>query len=103
MSQKMVDLCQKQESDVGSAASVPLHGRLTRTRTEGGESVHWDRQFVEVPRCWQCLQAHQRWDMLQGLGTAPPGVRAESEKTDFPFVAKYLAEGWGLGAAPENL
>ena len=95
--------CQKQESDAGSAATVPLHGRVTRTRSDTGESVNWDRQLVEVPRCWQCFQAHQRWEMLQALGTAPVGVRPESEKTVFPFVAKYLAEGWGLGITPDNL
>ena len=95
--------CQKQESALGSAATVPLHGRVTRTRTGSGESVNWDRHVVEVPRCWQCSQAHQRWPMLQALGTVPAGVRAESDKTSFPFVAKYLAEGWGLGVTPDNL
>ena len=95
--------CERRPGDPGAEAVVALHGRVTRTRSGGGESVYWDRHFVEVPRCWQCSQAHQRWDMLQGLGTAPPGVRPEADKEQFPFVAKFLAEGWGLGVTPEAL
>lgn len=95
--------CQRKASDAGSATLVPLHGRITRTRTGSGESVHWDRQFIEVPRCWPCSQAHQRWDMLKALGTLPAGVRPEADKNTFPFVARFLADGWGLGAAPEEL
>jgi hypothetical protein len=94
--------CQRQVSDPGSATTVPLHGRVTRTRSGSGESVHWDRQFVEVPRCWPCSQAHQRWDMLKALGTLPAGVRPEADKTTFPFVSRFLAGGWGLGVAPEE-
>jgi hypothetical protein len=94
--------CQRTASDPGSAAAVPLHGRVTRTRTGSGESVHWDRQVIEVPRCWQCSQAHQRWEMLRALGTVPVGVRPETDKSAFPFVVRYLAEGWGLGVAPEE-
>jgi hypothetical protein len=94
--------CQRQVSAAGSAAVVPMHGRLTRTRTGSGESVHWDRQVIEVPRCWPCSQAHQRWDMLKALGTLPPGVRPESDKDSYPFVTRYLAGGWGLGVAPAD-
>jgi hypothetical protein len=95
--------CQKQASQPGSAAAVPMHGRLTRTRSASGESVHWDRQVIDVPRCWQCAQLHQRWDILQAVGSVPTGIRAESEKDGFPFVARHLAEGWRLGVAPEGL
>jgi hypothetical protein len=95
--------CQKNASDPAVAAKVPMHGRLTRTKTGGGESVHWDRQIVEVPRCWQCSQVHQRWDMAKAVGVAPVGVRPEGDKTEFPFVAKFLAEGWGLGITPESI
>ena len=95
--------CQKRGSDPGSAAAVPLHGRVTRNRSGGGQSLHWDRQCIEVPRCWQCSQAHQQWDLHMALGTIPVGTRPETDKTAFPFVAKYLAEGWGLGLAPEGL
>jgi hypothetical protein len=95
--------CQKQASDPGSATPVILSGRVTRTRTGSGESLHWDRHLIEVPRCWQCLQAHQHWDMNVALGLVACGTRPESEKTAFPFVAKYLADGWNLGAAPEKL
>jgi hypothetical protein len=94
--------CQRQGSDAGSATVVPMHGRVTHTASGTGESVHWDRQFIEVPRCWQCSQAHQRWEMLRALGTVPPGVRPEADKTAFPFVARFLADGWGLGVAPEG-
>ena len=38
-----------------------------------------------------------------GCRAEGPGTRPESDKSEFPFVEKYLAEGWGLGAAPENL
>jgi hypothetical protein len=95
--------CQLRPGDPGSGTPVPLFGRMTRTRTGQGESVHWDRQFIEVPRCWQCSQAHQRWNMHLALGTLPAGTRPESEKTAFPFVAKHLADGWGVGLAPEGI
>jgi hypothetical protein len=95
--------CQKAPGDSGSPAVVPMHGRVTRTKTGSGESVHWDRQFIEVPRCWHCSQAHQRWDMLKAVGAAPVGVRPETDKTAFPFVAKYIADGWGLGITPDGL
>jgi hypothetical protein len=100
--QRMCWFCQRQLSEAGSATVVPLHGRVTRTRTGSGESVHWDRQFIEVPRCWPCSQAHQRWEMLRALGTLPAGVRPETDRTTFPFVARLLAGGWGLGVAPEE-
>jgi hypothetical protein len=98
--------CQKRTSDSGSQTTVPLHGRVTRQRSSSSsssESVHWDRQFIEVPRCWHCSQAHQHWDMHMALGTIPVGTRPEADKTAFPFVAKYLADGWGLGLTPEGL
>jgi hypothetical protein len=95
--------CQKRASEPGSGAVVALHGRMTRIPTAGGESVHWDRQAIEVPRCWHCSQAHQHWDLQQALGTVPLGTRPESDKTAFPFVAKHLAEGWGLGLTPEDI
>jgi hypothetical protein len=99
---KVCWFCQKQPSDPAIAAVVPMHGRVTRTKTANGESLHWDRLFVEVPRCWQCSQAHQRWQMLYSAGAAPVGVRPESDKTAFPFVARHLADGWGLGATPDG-
>jgi len=95
--------CQKRASEPGSATAVSLYGRVTRTRKGNGESVHWDRQFIEVPRCWQCSQAHESWDLHKALGTIPIGTRPESDKTAFPFVAKYLADGWGMGQAPEGM
>jgi hypothetical protein len=100
---RMCWFCQRRASDPGSATAVPLHGRVQRSRSGGGESLHWDRRCVEVPRCWQCSQAHQQWDLHKALGTIPAGTRPETDKTAFPFVAKYLSEGWGLGLAPEGL
>jgi hypothetical protein len=95
--------CQKNEAEPGSHAAVPMHGLVTRCRTRQGESVHWDRQVVEVPRCWPCAQAHLRWPTLAAAGAVPPGVRSEAEKTTFPFVAKLLSEGWGIGGAPDEI
>jgi hypothetical protein len=95
--------CQKQLGDAGTSAPVHLHGQITRTRTGPGESVHWDRQVIEVPRCWHCAQAHQSWDMLERIAAAPSGVRPEADKLAFPFVVKYLVDGWRLGIAPDNL
>jgi hypothetical protein len=95
--------CQKRASQPGSEATVPLHGRVTRQRSNSGESLHWDRHFIEVPRCWPCLQAHQHWDMHKALGTLPAGIRPEADKKVFPFVTKFLLDGWGMGSVPEGM
>jgi hypothetical protein len=95
--------CRRRLGEAANAAVVWLHGRLTRTRTAQGESVHWQRYVVDVPRCWYCFQEHRRWNLLQTMGTVPRGVRPESDTTAFPAVVKLLAEGWEVGAVPPGL
>jgi hypothetical protein len=76
---------------------------MTRTKTAHGESVHWHRYVVDVPRCWHCYQEHRRWDLSKAMGTLPRGVRPESDREAFPTIERLRAEGWDIGAIPPGI
>jgi hypothetical protein len=95
--------CQKRVGESGTASVVWLHCRLTRTKTAHGESVHWHRYVVDVPRCWHCYQEHRRWELSRAMGTLPRGVRPESDGAAFPTIERLKAEGWEIGAIPPGI